>query len=95
MLIVIARVEARRAHVAELKQAMLALLIPTRAEPGCLSYTLLASPDDPALLFFHETWADRAALEAHWRSPHLLAYREATKEWIERREIDVLQPLDP
>lgn len=91
MLTVIARIEARPEHVAALKQAMLGLLAPTRAEPGCLDYALLESTDDPALFYFHEHWTDRAALEAHWQSAHLRAYREATKGWIERREVSVLQ----
>ena len=50
MLTVIARIEARPEFAACLKQAMLALLAPTRAEPGCLAYELLESSDDPALI---------------------------------------------
>lgn len=95
MLIVIARIEAQPQHADALRQAMLALLQPTRAEPGCLGYELLEAPDDPALFFFHECWADREALETHWRTPHLLAYREATKGWIERRMVNVLRPVGP
>lgn len=94
MLTVIARIEARPEFAACLKQAMLALLATTRAEPGCLAYELLESSDDPALIFFHERWADRDALEAHWQSAHLLAYRDATKGWIERRELSVLHSIE-
>ena len=42
----------------------------SRKEPGCLSYTLNRSTQDPRIHMFIEAWADRAAIEAHNASAH-------------------------
>ncbi len=42
----------------------------SQKEPGCLSYTLNQSRDDPRLHAFIECWADQAALDAHGTTEH-------------------------
>ena len=51
---VIAYHQAKPVKEAALRQALLAVCGPTRAEKGCLNYDLHVSPDDPGLLVFHE-----------------------------------------
>lgn len=51
-------------------QAALAIIEDSRAESGCLNYDFHQSLDDPTLFFWHETWADKAALDAHFRMPY-------------------------
>jgi quinol monooxygenase YgiN len=58
-----------------LRDALLAVCGPTRAEKGCLNYDLHVSPDDQGLLVFHENWASKADLDAHLASPHIDAFR--------------------
>ena len=70
---VVATFEARPGKEAELKQILLALLEPTRKEAGCLNYDLHFSPDNPGKFLFHENWADKKLLDAHLKSPHILA----------------------
>lgn len=60
-------------RAAELKEHLLALAPPTRAEPGCLLYELYQSPNEPHEFLRIERWASAAALEAHKRTPHLRA----------------------
>jgi quinol monooxygenase YgiN/quercetin dioxygenase-like cupin family protein len=62
----------------ELKQELLALEAPTRAEPGCIAYDLYQSPDKKQFMRF-EVWRDAAALEAHKQTPHLKASFERRK----------------
>lgn len=58
---------------AELKQHLLSLAAPTRAEPGCLTYDLYQSDKQKHEFMRFEVWASAAALEAHKLSPHLKA----------------------
>lgn len=58
-----------------LRNALLAVCGPTRAEKGCINYDLHVSPDNPGLLVFHENWASKADLDAHLASPHIDAFR--------------------
>lgn len=56
-----------------LKQHLLALSAPTRAEDGAIKYDLYQSVENPDEFLRHEVWRDRAALEAHKQSPPLRA----------------------
>jgi len=39
-------------------------------EPGCLTFRVNRSNDDPNALLLYEEYADQAALDAHSASPH-------------------------
>lgn len=75
---VLARVRARPGAEEKVKAELLALVSPSRREPGCLTYDLHQSTDDPALFIFHETWQTRAHLDAHMHAPHLDAFDSRT-----------------
>lgn len=51
----------------------------TRAEDGCLAYAYAHDVLDPEVIHVSEQWRDRAALDAHFQAPHMLA-------WIEERK---------
>ena len=68
---VIARITARTDTVADVRALLRDLLEPTRQEPGCRRYTLLHNPRDPTDFTLVEEWADAAALDAHFTTPHL------------------------
>ncbi len=70
---VVARITARPDTVSELHPLLLGLLEPTRREPGCLRYQLLQNRADPTDFTFVEEWADEAAIDAHFATPHLQA----------------------
>ena len=57
--------------------------IPTvRQEKGCLRYDLHVLKKDGTKFLFYEIWTDKAALEAHAKEPHMLAYRERVKDML-------------
>ncbi len=62
------KLEAFRPH-------MIAMLTATRAEDGCLAYSYAVDVEDPGLIRVHEAWRDAAALEAHFKAPHLADWR--------------------
>jgi quinol monooxygenase YgiN len=39
-------------------------------EPGNLMFIVHRVQDDPRTFFIYEQYADKAALDAHWASPH-------------------------
>ena len=79
---VIAFHKARPGKEAALKESLLALCAPTRAEKGCINYDLHESADDPAMLVFHENWASKADLDAHLRSQHIQSFRKRAEELL-------------
>ena len=70
---VVATFQAKPGREAELKQALIGLLAPTRQEAGCINYDLHVLPEDPAKFLFHENWTSKAHLDAHLQSAHLKA----------------------
>ena len=69
---VVARAKAKPDHVAQVREILTALVDATRREPGCLSYELLQNHADPTDFVFVEWWANVAAEQAHFVTPHLL-----------------------
>ncbi|MFD5148736.1 putative quinol monooxygenase [Streptomyces sp. NPDC058401] len=67
----IARLRARPGLEDEVRAQALALVAPTRAEPGNVSYRAYEDPTDPGTWVVLEEWADSASWEAHMASPHL------------------------
>ena len=68
---VIARHRARPEAVNEVRQILLSLIKPSRAEPGCLKYELLQNADDPTDFTFVETFASGEALKEHAAAPYI------------------------
>lgn len=65
---------ARPGQEGTLREALILLTGQSRKEVGCLEYTLLEDPDDPARLSIYERWAGRAAIDAHDRTSHVAAF---------------------
>jgi quinol monooxygenase YgiN len=53
------------------RDALRALVPPTRAEEGNIAYELSESAAEPGTFLTVEEWADRAALAAHGESEHV------------------------
>jgi quinol monooxygenase YgiN len=46
------------------------------AEDGCVSYRFYADVDEEDTFLIFEEWRDEAALAAHFKTPHLIAFRQ-------------------
>ena len=68
-----AMVKAKQGQEDAVKEALLALVEPTRKEPGCLVYNLHQSKSDPTQFMFYEQWVGKEALDAHSKTPHMRA----------------------
>jgi quinol monooxygenase YgiN/quercetin dioxygenase-like cupin family protein len=72
-------IQGREGKASEVKQELLALSAPTRAEPGSIRYDLYQSVDRPDRFMRLEVWRDAEALELHKATPHLRASFERRK----------------
>lgn len=54
---------------------MLAMLEASRAEDGCIAYSYAEDVAEPGLIRVFEAWRDQAALDAHFETPHMAAWR--------------------
>ncbi len=72
---VLARFKARKGLEREAKQAIMACLAPTRAEPGCINYDLHQSLEDEGTFMLHENWRSKKALDEHLEMPYLKALK--------------------
>lgn len=57
--------------------AMVAMIVASRAESGCIEYAYALDIFDPTLVRVIERWESREALAAHIASEHLKAWRNA------------------
>ena len=73
MLYVIATLTARPDTVDATRDALTLLAEPTRAEDGCIAYTLTQSTDDPAVFRTVEQWQTQGHADAHLTTPHVQA----------------------
>jgi quinol monooxygenase YgiN len=62
----------------------------TRAsEKDCLGFEIYESPNDPARFYFHEVYADKAAVtEVHAASPSLAEYTARTSGWVRKKVVE-------
>lgn len=75
-------------EIDKFSQAARQLVDDTRKEAGCLHYSFSRDMNDPDILRISERWADEAALEAHSKSPHMLAFGAGLAQ-LERIGADV------
>jgi len=69
-LVLVADFQARPGREDDLRNALAAMTGPSEAEAGCLGYRPLADPARPGAMICLEEWADDAALEFHFQTPH-------------------------
>ena len=60
--------------VSEVKEALLKIVLPTNAEPGCHFFKVLQDNENDRRLTLWECWDDEAALQTHYAEPHTQAY---------------------
>ncbi|WP_433256063.1 putative quinol monooxygenase [Streptosporangium sp. CA-135522] len=69
-LTVIAAFEAKLGREDDLRTALEAMIEPSVTEPGCIVYEPYLDPNRPERMVIVEEWADQAALDLHFTTPH-------------------------
>lgn len=75
MILVLGTVKLAPGKLAGARAAMDRMVSASRAEAGCISYAYAQDVLDPQTIHVIETWRDRAALGAHFATPHMAEWR--------------------
>ncbi len=90
---VIARALARTGKENQLRNALVGMLMPTRAEQGCRLYQFYESINI-GLFYFYEEWESKAALDFHRETPHYEQLAHTIRDLIEGHfEVNILDSL--
>jgi quinol monooxygenase YgiN len=90
---VVAVITAKSGSEQLVGDALNALVEPTRAEPGCLSYHLFESAADPTAFITVEMWRSQDDLDAHLQTPHVQAALGAAGDHL--AQAPAIHPLTP
>jgi quinol monooxygenase YgiN len=77
MVIVMGQIKFASGEIERLRLELGAMIIATRVEDGCQLYAFSRDVIDPDTLHIAERWRDRAALEAHFATPHMATFNAA------------------
>jgi quinol monooxygenase YgiN len=75
MILVIGTLRLPPENLSRARDAMRAMIAASRAESGCLHYSYAEDVLEPGLIHVKEIWSSRAALQSHFQSGHLSAWR--------------------
>jgi quinol monooxygenase YgiN len=89
-LTVVAHLRALNGQIEETKKFLMALIGPTRAEPGCVEYWLHQDNDDPAEFTFYENWTNRPEWDKHMEMPHLQKFAEVKDKVFELQKLRLM-----
>ena len=76
-LIISGTVKIPHENLAGIRPHMTAMLAASRAEDGCVEYSYAEDVAEPGLVRVFEVWRDQAALDAHFASENMKAWRAA------------------
>lgn len=60
-------------------------------EPGCHVFDVCVAPEAAERFFLYEVYEDAQAFELHLAAEHFKAFDAATKDWVVRKTVQVLQ----
>ena len=91
---VLARMKAKPGMEEKVKQELLSLVGPTRAEAGCINYDLHQSTENKSLFMLYENWGSKKDLDEHLAMPYLKAFMEkANKILVEAVEVTLWERI--
>ncbi len=71
--VVIAELVAKPGKEKDLRDLLVPFAAGSRKEPGCVHYQLLEVASEPGRFLTVETWANKAAIDAHMKTPAIQA----------------------
>ena len=74
MVVLAARCSGRPERRADILRLAATVSKPSKEEPGCISYAFHEQLTDGNEYLFFEEWADQAALDSHFQTPHFQAF---------------------
>lgn len=77
----------------KMKELLSAMVIPSKAEDGCLFYEIVQYENNRKKFMAVETWRDEAALDGHKASEHYKIYKSSFEPYCESKYTDELEVL--
>lgn len=93
VLIIVARVKAKKEGVDLLKAELLKLIEPTRKEQGCLQYDLHQDNQQAEIFLLYERWESRDLWLQHRVNEHLVRFRKAIEGAVEEFVVNEMTVL--
>ncbi|HYR90153.1 MAG TPA: putative quinol monooxygenase [Terriglobia bacterium] len=94
MLILAVHVTIKAGHEDEVLDPFHKLQEETRREPGCITYVVQRSRENPRHYLIYEQYTDQAALDTHRSSPHFKQYAaEGFYRFVEERRAELFDPI--
>ena len=87
ILTAVARIRAIPGGEEAVREALRAMVAPTREEEGCIDYRLHVVNDAPNLFYFVALWRSEADLDVHLAEPHIVNGLAAVETQIEGIDI--------
>ncbi len=82
-LTIVVCIKAKHGKEEQVKQKLVKLLAPTRAEPGCMNFDLHQAAEDASLFLVHENWLSAAELKRHFEMPYLRAWLDHAQNLLD------------
>lgn len=76
-----AKITPKTEYYDDAQGAILAIVTETRAEPGCIQFTVLADADQGHIFLFEE-WQNEDALTEHHDKPYTKAVMDNYANWL-------------
>ena len=76
----VVRFEPRLGAEEQLREALMGVVEPSRAEAGCVAFHVFESVREPARFAIHSEWVDEAAFEVHAAMPHTIRFVAAVED---------------
>jgi len=77
-----------------MKKLLSAMVLPSKAEDGCLFYEIVQYKEKPEKFMAVETWRDEAALDGHKASAHYAIYKSSFEPYCLEKYSDELEVLE-
>ena len=83
-------------HAADFQRVVIANARASVAdEPGCSQFDVCVAPDDATVVYLYEVYDDRAAFEAHLKTPHYAVFNQEVSPWVASKVIKVYTRVCP
>ena len=82
-IVLMARLIVKKDKIGALKQAALAIVAESRQEAGCVNYDVHQLIDDETVFLWHETWANKAALDEHFAKSYTKEFFAGVDEFAD------------
>ncbi|OME90806.1 MULTISPECIES: putative quinol monooxygenase [Paenibacillus] len=86
--------KAKQGHENQLRDELLKLIEPSRAEKGCIQYMLHRSLEEKGTFVFYESWADENAIITHVNTEHYQTYRKNIETIIDTMDVYHLENME-